>query len=322
MMNLERSQDLLPSLATFVAVVESNGFAAAARRLGMTRSAVSKQVARLEEEWGVKLLRRTTRAVSLTEPGQQAYEHASQISKLAAMARESAASLSRAPRGLLRATASVSFGQRFLVPLLPAFRERHPEVEVELHLLDRMVDLVEEGFDVAIRLSRRLPEGMVAKKLGDVRYRLCASPRLAGVAAAKTPGDVESLPALRLAGRRAKEPWILSRGQERAEVLPEGPVRANTSDALLELAIAGLGVALLPDYVHSAALARGELVELLPGWTVEGPYGDAFWAVRPERRALPKVSAFVEFLADAAKGGAPAPARPAQAGKAVLARAA
>jgi DNA-binding transcriptional LysR family regulator len=193
---------------------------------------------------------------------------------------------------------------------------------VELHLLDRMVDLVDEGFDVAIRLSRRLPEGMVAKRLGDVRYQLCASPRLAGVEKVKEPGDVEALPGLRLAGRRAKEPWILSRGQERAELRPEAPVRANTSDALLELAIAGLGVALLPDYVQRIALERGELVALLPDWAVEGPYGDAFWAVRPERRALPKLSAFVDFLADAANAGARAPVRSAQAGKAAFARAA
>lgn len=300
MQPVERLQDLLPSIATFVVVVEAKGFAAAARRLGTTRSAVSKQVARLEEAWGVKLLRRTTRAVSLTEPGQQAYEHAAQIPRLAALAEESAASLSHTPRGRLRVTASVSFGQHMLVPLLPAFAERYPQVVVELHLLDRLVDLVEEGFDVGIRLSEHLPEGLVARKLGDIRYRVCASPRLRGIAGLQRPQDLLALPALRFSGRRAKHPWVLSQGDERVSLQPQGRITANTSDALALLAVAGQGVAMLPDYVTHAALARGELVELLPDWTAHGPFGDAFWAVRaPERRALPKVSAFTEFVAAA-----------------------
>lgn len=317
----ERLADLLPPLATFVVVVDANGFAAAARRLGMTRSAVSKQVARLEEEWGVKLLRRTTRSLSLTEPGQQAYEHAAQIPRLAVLAQEAASSLSRAPRGTLRVTASVAFGHHFLVPLLPDFRERYPQIEIELHLLDRMVDLVEEGFDVAIRLSERLPEGMVAKRLGKVRYQLCASPGLTGIDQVQSPDDLAALPALKLAGRRAKEPWKLVRGQEQVLVRPAGPVSANTGDALLFLTVAGLGVSLLPDYVYAGAIERGELVALLPGWDVHGPFGDAFWALRPERRALPKVTAFIDFLAQAARSDRAAP-RQRQAARAALARAA
>lgn len=318
----ERLADLLPCMSTFVAVVDAGGFAAAARRLGMTRSAVSKQVARLEEEWGVQLLRRTTRSLSLTEPGRQAYEHASQIPRLAELAEEAASTLSRGPRGRLRLTASVAFGQHCLVPLLPAFRELHPHVEVELHLLDRMVDLVEEGFDVAIRLSERLPEGAVAKRLGEIRYQLCASPELPGVDKVFKPADLDELPALRLAGRRAKEPWILSRGEEQERVSPAGPVSANTSDALLSFAAAGLGVALLPDFVCAAAIARGELVALLPGWSAKGPFGDAIWALRPERRALPKVAAFIDFMARAARPAAGEVARRNQPRRAALARAA
>lgn len=312
------SGDLLARLSTFVAVVEAGGFAAAARRLGTTRSAVSKQVALLEQEWGVKLLRRTTRSVSLTEPGQRAHEHASRIPRLAALAEEAAANLSRAPKGRLRATASVAFGQHAIVPLLPAFRERHPQVEVELHLSDRFVDLVDEGFDLAIRLSDRLPERMVATKLGEIHYALRASPKLPGVDEVRAPSDLEKLPALRLAGRRAREPWILSRGAERAEVHSHGPLSASTSDALISLAVAGMGVALVPDFADREAVARGELVTLLPDWKVQGPFGDSVWAVRPERSALPKVAAFTEFLAQALRGRV----REAQAATAAPARAA
>lgn len=308
MSTADRVQDLLPCIATFVAVVEANGFSAAARRLGTTRSSVSKQVSRLEEAWGVKLLRRTTRAVSLTEPGQEAYEQAAQIPRLAAQAEEAAASLSRTPRGRLRVTASVAFGQHMLVPLLPEFTARYPQVQLELHLTDRFVDLIDEGFDVAIRLSEQLPEALVARKLGEVRYRLCASPKLSGIARVKRPEDLMDLPTLRFSGRRAREPWVLSADGERMELQPQAQVAANTSDALLSLCLAGLGVAVLPDYVYRQPLARGELVELLPDWRLQGPFGDKFWAVRAqERRALPKVSAFIDFVAEAARRDAAAP---------------
>lgn len=296
----ERLQDLLPCIATFVVVVEAKGFAAAARRLGTTRSATSKQVAKLEAAWGVKLLRRTTRALSLTEPGQRAYEHALQIPALAAQAEESAADLSRSPRGVLRVTASVSFGQHVLVPLLPRFRQRHPQVAVELHLTDRIVDLVEEGFDVAVRLSARLPEGAVARKLGAVRYGLWASPTLAGIHEVRDPGDLTRMPCLRFSGRGAREAWVLSKGTQRVAIQPTGALAANTSDALQALASAGQGIALLPDYACRAAAERGELVPLLAGWVAQGPFGDTCWAVRsPERRALPKVATFIAFLTEA-----------------------
>ena len=296
----ERLQDLLPCIATFVVVVEAKGFAAAARRLSTTRSAISKQVAKLEAAWGVKLLRRTTRAVSLTEPGQRAYEHALQIPALAALAEESAADLSRSPRGVLRLTASVSLGQHLLVPLLPRFRELHPQVAVELHLTDRIVDLVEEGFDVAIRLSARLPDGAVARKLGAVRYGVWASPRLAGIDEVREPEDLSGLPCLRFSGRGAREAWVFSKGSRRVAVHPSSALAANTSDALQALASAGEGVALLPDYACRSAVESGQLVPLLKNWTVYGPFGDTCWAVRsPERRALPKVSAFIAYMTEA-----------------------
>jgi DNA-binding transcriptional LysR family regulator len=280
-------------------VVEAKGFAAAARRLSTTRSAISKQVAKLETAWGVKLLRRTTRAVSLTEPGQRAYEHALQIPALAALAEESAADLSRSPRGVLRLTTSVSFGQHLLVPLLPGFRERHPQVSVELHLTDRIVELVDEGFDVAIRLSARVPDGVLARKLGAIRYGVWASPRLAGVDKVHKPDDLLGLPCLRFSGRGAREAWVFSRGAKRVAVHTSGALAANTSDALQALASAGEGVALLPDYACRSAVEHGLLVPLLQNWTVYGPFGDTCWAVRsPESRTLPKVSAFVAYVTE------------------------
>jgi DNA-binding transcriptional LysR family regulator len=296
----DRLQDLLPCIATFVVVVEAKGFAAAARRLCSTRSAVSKQVAKLEAAWGVKLLSRTTRAVSLTEPGQRAYEHALQIPSLAALAEEAAADLLRSPRGVLRVTASVSFGQHVLVPLLPRFRQLQPHVAVELHLTDRIIDLVDEGFDVAVRLSARLPDGAIAQKLGAVRYGVWASPRLPGIDGVREPDDLSRLPCLRFSGRGARQAWHFSKDNQRVAVQPNGALAANTSDALQALASAGEGIALLPDYACRPAAARGELVPLLQDWTAHGHFGDTCWALRtPEGRAVPKVAAFMAFLTEA-----------------------
>ena len=297
--SLDSLHELLPSLTTFVAVVEAGGFASAARRLGVTRSAVSKHVARLEDAWGVKLLRRSTRAVSLTESGAEAYEHARQIPHLFELAEQSAATLNRTPRGLLRVTASVSFGQHRILSLLPGFRTRFPEVSVELHLLDRIVDLVDEGMDVAVRLSSILPQGMIATELSKINYILCASPSLVGAEQCRSPRDLYTLPHLRLCGRPAREGWRFSSGELSEDISLRASIAANTSDALKALCLAAQGVALLPDYVCSSEIANSTLVQVLPAWTAQGPYGDHCWAVRaPEARLTPKVAAFIGYLAD------------------------
>ena len=298
-MLIDRAQpnlDLLACIVAFAAVAESGSFTAAARRLNTTRSAVGKQVQRLETAWGVRLLNRNTRSVTLTEPGRMALEAASNVGRMAAQAREAATSLNETPRGRLRMTASVACGHALVVPSLSEFASRHPDVSVELVLTDRFLDLVEEGFDLAIRITTTPPDNMVARRLGSIATLICASPHLRGVGAVRTPSDLELLPALRDA-RGSAGGWLLRRGDERVCVHPRGTISVNSSEARLELALQALGISLLPSYVCRDAVHRGELIALLPEWTPQAHYGGVIWGVRvSERRLLPKVRAMTDFL--------------------------
>lgn len=294
---MDTDLDLLPCLVAFATVVDAGSFSSAADRLGTTRSAVSKQIQRLERAWDVRLLSRTTRAVSLTEPGRLAYEHAVQVSRLSDLARQAATSLSRTPRGRLRVAASVAFGHSVVLPLLPEFLMRHPEIEVDLLLEDRRVDLVEERVDLAIRITSNPPDLMVARRLGSVRSVLCASPRLRGLDSIQHPSDVTSLPAIASLLEKGQGHWHFVRGEESHRVALNSRVNISTSEGRRYLARLGHGLAVLPDYVCRAAISRGELVALLPDWEIRSPFGEAIWAVRvPEKRALPKVTAMTEFL--------------------------
>jgi DNA-binding transcriptional LysR family regulator len=289
--------DLLPSLVSFALVVETGSFSAAADRLNTTRSAVSKQVKRLERAWDVRLLSRTTRAVSLTEPGRLAYEHALQVSRLSELAREAATSLIRTPRGRLRMTASVAFGHMVVLPLLPSFLDRHPDVEVDLVLEDRFVDIVEEGFDLAVRITPNPPDLLVARELGSVRSLLCASPRLRNIETIRHPSDLDAFPAIASMAQQRDRHWHFNRGGETCDIVLRSRVTMNTSEGRSTLARLGHGVAVLPDYVCRALVERGELVVLLPDWTVRMPFGEVIWGIRvPEKRALPKVTAMTDFL--------------------------
>lgn len=293
--------DLLPCVVAFSTVAQSGSFSTAARQLDTTRSAISKQIQRLELAWGVRLLNRTPRSVSLTEPGRMALQAAIDMGRMAMQAHEAATSLVQAPRGQLRMTASVACGEAVLVPLLPEFTRLHPEVAVDLMLTDRFVDLAEEGFDLAVRVTKAPPEALVARRLGRVAARLCASPHLRGLAKLRVPADLARLPllpSLQGSGDTERE-WRLRRGSEEASVPVKGGIAVNSSAARLALAQQGQGVALLPDYVCAPALRRGELVTVLPEWTAQAPYGEAIWGLRlPERRVLPKVRAMTDFLVD------------------------
>lgn len=304
------ADDPLPArmgrMAVFARVVESGSFSAAARLLGLTKSAVSKQVARLEGELGVRLLHRTTRSLSLTEAGRAVHARAAQAVMLVREAWGAAADLNETPRGLVRMTAPVSFGQSCLAPRLPALLGAHPELRVQLVLLDRPVDLAEEGFDLAIRLTRALPQGVVARPLVQIAYVLCAAPAyLANARAPRAPEDLASLNCLRYEAAERAERWRFERAGETVGIGVRGNLSLNNSEALREAALAGLGVALLPDYVVEADLAAGRLRALCPRWRPQPPFGATAYAIwHPDRRLPPKTRACVDFFARAL-GAAP-----------------
>lgn len=294
--------DHLSDLAVFVRVVDTQGFSAAARVMGLTKSAVSKRINRLEQQLGLRLLQRTTRAMSLTEAGRVLYERAAQGVALLDESARLAAGLVEAPRGTLRVTASVTFGKRCLAPLIPEFLARYPEIELQLTLLDRLVDLVEEGYDVALRLTRTPPEQVVAKALMPVRYRLCAAVDYLKGQEIKTPADLAGHNCLHYGLREFGNEWRFERGDgrdsETARVRVKSNVVVNNSEVVRDLLLAGMGIGLVWNYAVDREIAEGRLVPLLPEWSPVGPFGQTAYALwLPQSHLPPKIRVFVDFLA-------------------------
>ena len=291
--------DHLSDLAIFVRVVDTRGFSAAARAMGLTKSAVSKRINRLEKQLGLRLLQRTTRAMSLTEAGRVLYERAAQGVALLDESARLAAGLVDAPRGTLRVTASVTFGKRCLAPLIPEFLARYPEIELQLTLLDRFVDLVEEGYDVALRLTRTPPEQVVAKALMPVRYRLCAAVDYLKGQEIKTPADLACHNCLHYGLREFGNEWRFERGEEAARVRVTSNVVVNNSEVVRDLLLAGMGIGLVWNYAVDREIAEGRLVPLLPEWSPVGPFGQTAYALwLPQSHLPPKIRVFVDFLAE------------------------
>jgi len=291
--------DSLPALAVFARVVELQSFTAAARALGLSKSAVSKQVARLENRLGARLLNRTTRRLSLTEVGEVFYERCARIIEEAEAAEAEAGSLATAPRGRLRVNAPMTFGTMHLSPAIPDFLADYPELAIDLTLEDQLVDLVEAGYDIAIRISSLTDSSLVARRLAPSRHVICAAPSyLARHGRPRWPDELRAHNCLAYAYRRAGTDWLVDGGDGSAPVrVPvRGSLRANNGDVLLAAALAGTGVVLMPTFIAGPQLRSGALVPLFEEAL---PPGHAIHAVYPHRRhVLPKVRAFVDFLAD------------------------
>jgi DNA-binding transcriptional LysR family regulator len=287
----------LANLLAFTRTAESLSFVQAARRLGLSASAVGKSVARLEQDLGVQLLHRSTRKVSLTTEGALFYDRTRRIlddiEDAEMMLKEAVA----APRGRLRVSLP-TIGYRFLAPQLPAFARRYPEVELDFDFNDHLIDVVAEGVDVVIR-SGVLPDSqLMSRRLGAFRFLLCAAPAyLEARGELRSAADLDQHACLRFrfptTGKL--QDWVL-RGASRDAVAryPTAMV-CNNMEAMLAAAIAGLGVAYVPDFLATEALSKNLLRQLLETETDAG--GD-FWLLWPStRQASPKVRAFVEFMA-------------------------
>jgi DNA-binding transcriptional LysR family regulator len=299
--------DRFSSMEAFVRVVEAGSFVAAADRLGISTSSLSRLVADLEQHLGTRLLNRTTRRLSLTESGQAYYERCvtllADLAEAEAMAGQSAAQA----RGTVRLTCSYSMAEQKVAPAIASFVERHPAVKFELVVSDRIVDLVEEGFDLAIRVGALGSDRLVARRLGSMQLVLCAAPSyLERHPEPRGPADLAAHNALTYAYSASPRLWrFTDRAGEVHDVRVAGNLHANSGDALRAAALEGLGIINEPDFLLDPALRAGRLVRLLPEYTGGG--GD-IWAVYPSRRHLSlKVRLFVDHIA-AAFGGAPGPA--------------
>lgn len=292
----------LHEMATFARVVEAKGFSAAARQLQCSKSAISKQVARLEEALGVRLLNRSTRTLSLTEEGHAVHEHCVRLLAAAEAAELAANRLTAAPRGTIRVTAPVSFGTRHIAPAVPAFLARYPETRVELVLLDRFVDLADEGFDLAIRMSGKLADGLVARPLLDIEFLICAAPAyLERHGTPRTPGELTAHNCLLYGHEGFGSSWRFRRERRAAEeirVPVSGNFQVNSSEAVRHALLDGLGLALIPRLTVENDLTAGTLQVLLADWQCIAPFDTVRAVYLPNRQLSPKVRAFIDHLVE------------------------
>ena len=290
--------DNLAGVAVFAAVVEAQSFTEAARRLGMSKAAVSKQVSRLEERLGARLLNRTTRRLSLTEVGAAYYERCARIVAEAEEAELAVTRLHEVPRGTLRVDAPVSFGLQYLAPVLPTFMARHPELHVDLTFNDRIVDLVAEGYDLAVRIGRLPDSTLVARKLAESRSLVCAAPQYwEKHGRPERPADLAAHNCFGYSYLATRNEWRFRGPDGPVPVRVSGSLTANNGDALREAAVAGLGVALIPVFMACDDFRAGRLEPVLRDFA---PDLAGIHAVYPHNRHLSaKVRAFVDFLVEA-----------------------
>jgi DNA-binding transcriptional LysR family regulator len=290
--------DRLGAIQVFAQVVESGSFAKAADRLGLSTSATSRHVADLEAHLQTRLLNRTTRRVSLTESGQAFYERAVQLLADLQEAEQEAARTAVVPRGTIRLTTSVNFGVRHLAPAIAEFLARYAEVRFDVSLADRIVDLVEEGFDLGVRIGTAGSENLVARKLGETRLVPCAAPAyLAAHGAPKIPEDLERHNCFTYEYVTPRNLWRFrdASGRERA-VRISGTLHSNNGDLLAEAAARGAGIVFEPAFIVGPDVRAGRLVPLLQEFT---PPPVPIYAVYPSRKHLSaKVRRFVEFLVE------------------------
>jgi DNA-binding transcriptional LysR family regulator len=289
--------DRLQAIQVFVQVVESLSFVRAAERLGLSTTAVSRQVAELEKHLQSRLLQRTTRRISLTEAGRTFHDRCVQILAELDEAEREAAQEAAEPRGTIRLTTSINFGTRQVTPAIAAFLARHAHVKFDVALSDRIVDIVEEGYDLAVRIGGTGAQNLVARKLGETRLVACASPGyIATQGAPAAPEDLVRHNCLTYE-YAMRDTWTFrdAAGRERT-VRVAGSLNSNNGDLNVAAAVQGLGIAMEPDFIVGVELRNGALVPVLGSF--EAP-ALPIYAVYPSRRFLPaKVRAFVDFLAD------------------------
>lgn len=288
-------------LATLAVIAETGGFAAAARELGLTRAAVSKRIADLEDHLGVRLLHRTTRKVSLTEIGLVVVDRARRMRAEAQEAFDLARGESDAPTGLLRVTAPVGLGQRLVAPVLANFALRHPKISVELILDDKPVDLVGRSIDVAIRAGKLKDSSLRARKLGPLTLLICASARyVQSRGEPRSPKELLEHDWVVLTPMGRPQRVVLDGPDGRTTLRLNGRLAADDGEVVRQWVDSGLGIALLPRFWIEADLAEGRLRWLLRHHRVQG---GALYALHPYHNKVPvKVSAFVQALLQLSAG--------------------
>ncbi|MBY5386876.1 LysR family transcriptional regulator [Rhizobium leguminosarum] len=289
----------LNDILIFMAVVDAGSFIAGGQAIGLSRSAAGKAVIRLEDRLGARLLNRTTRTLSLTDEGRMFYERGLQILASVDEAEASVAGQNSAPRGVLRLTVPDAFGRLVVLPLLEKYLRAWPDIQVEVSFTDRLADIVEEGFDLAIRIGATATDTrLVSRVIATYKARLCASPSY--LAERGEPRDVDDLAihdCLIFAGRNQRQGWRF-RGEGGSWIKAQGRtrLRLDSAEAIRDAALAGLGIALLPDFLVTDDLAAGRLRQILADLET----ADAkIVTLYPDKRLLePRVRRFIDLLVE------------------------
>jgi DNA-binding transcriptional LysR family regulator len=294
--------DTLDGLKTIVAVVETGSFTAASERLGMSKALASKYVGEVEDKLGVRLFNRSTRRLALTEAGRSYYERALPLLEEFAELVDNVTGEQSNPQGLLRVSVPVTFGEMKLSPLIPKFLARYPDMRVELQLLDRMIDMLEEGIDVVIRIGGVDDSNLIARHIKSLPLILCASPQyIQEHGQPRCAQDISEHNCIIDSNFRIGKQWpIISPDGVTDSIAVTSKVAANSPRAVKEIAIAGGGIGMIPRFIVEDAFAEGSLVEILPGYsTLE--FG--LFAIYPHRRYLPKkVRCFIDFMIEEFSG--------------------
>ena len=289
----------LNSWDSFVKVVETGSMAAAARRLDCTRAQISKQIADLERSFGVRLFERSTRQLSLTPAGEIFHQHALRTLEAVHSTEIAVKNRGDAPHGLLRISASITFGRMYIAPLLPKIVAKYPELNCELVLTDHLVDLVEDNIDLALRLTKTPPDDAVARKLVNMRRIICATPDyLARHGEPKTPHELSQHQCLSFMQATDRGIWrLIDRQGEELSIPVSSKFHFNNIDCVMDAVLAGHGLGMLPTYLCGTELASGKLRRLFGDHEIAISLGRYLYACyTPNRVRVPKVRVFLEAL--------------------------
>lgn len=293
----------LEELTAFVAVGEAGSFAGAATRIGRDASVISRRVSQLEQRLGVRLFSRTTRRVSLTEVGALYFRRVQAILDELVSATTEASDFAASPQGVLKISLPVTFGRQWIAPSFASFLAQHPHIRIDAHFTDRIVDVIADGFDVAIRVGVLHDSSLTAKRMASYRNILIAAPSyLEAHGRPRRPSDLKDHACLGFPSHPYWPDWMLTKEGQRKTVHPNCSLVADNSEVILMAALEGAGIALLPDWLAGPSVKARKLIQVLPGWTGRGEGG--VYAILPPGRLVPtKTRLFVDAISASIKAG-------------------
>lgn len=291
---------LLPDLATFVLIIEQGSFSAAARASGTTPSAISRSVSRLEREMGAKLLHRTTRKLALSDTGKTVYEHALDMLEAARQAVDSGSSLQTVAQGRLTLSVPKAVGRFVIHPLMPEFLANHPQVDVCLRLEDRYMDLIDDGVDLALRITNTPSPGLYGKPLMPVTHILCATPEyIKRHGMPKGPQDLRTHSCISLGETPADSRWKFVQQGKTETVQTRGRYAANHTGVRLDAVKRHLGIGSLPLFTAREALEAGEIMQILPEWEFISAYSGNLWLLWTRNKHMPaRMRVMINYLSE------------------------